>query len=675
MRENNRILGFVCCQARKRKTGGAVRLLKLALAVIALSTALSASRLLAQTETTPSAVPVSATPAAAARGCALAASVPVTKNETSIFTYTIRCETGITPKAMSISTSAGKSFVASEKDVQSPQGIEFKAYDSKTSTVTFSLSAGAAAYAFAVSGPNSAPLINATYYIASDAVSEAANCQGTSAPATGCSIGTISLPAKNILAKGCGLAASVPVPNNDTNTFTYTIHCDTGVTPNAMAIYTSAGKSFVASAKDVETPQGIAFKAYDSKTSAATFTLSAAPPYTFTVSKPSSDLLVTATYYIASGDVADATICQGTSPPTTGCSNGAIPLPVKDRNAPIAILIGGAEYSAYSAQSQTEDAFLNIFYRGPISAHGLSGWTRVRLTSLPQQATNGVVSVVSNPTGLSSSSYSNVGQAFDYVFGAQQFLSKNSRNWSIVAGLGATTPLSTQNAPVTYAAPPPGEECNQLVSQYSPAHGYSPGLVANPAMNPTTCLANGYTAIAFTNQDRSSMFLKYGAGLRTTYPWKTGSCDGANSDTKCSTAYAALDATIGQDSAVTGGVLHGFVFKLDGILPIPTKSVTWLYLFGSSYIRLLHDVTEPALPLSAPNPPVSVPSANVFVLPLRQPNKDYYRLGVGININQIWCKWFGNGCSTSKLRRRQRLKISRQKAKTMKLSFVKKNSA
>ncbi len=278
MRENNRILGFVCCQARKRKTGGAVRLLKLALAVIALSTALSASRLLAQTETTPSAVPVSATPAAAARGCALAASVPVTKNETSIFTYTIRCETGITPKAMSISTSAGKSFVASEKDVQSPQGIEFKAYDSKTSTVTFSLSAGAAAYAFAVSGPNSAPLINATYYIASDAVSDAANCQGTSAPATGCSIGTISLPAKNILAKGCGLAASVPVPNNDTNTFTYTIHCDSGVTPNAMAIYTSAGKSFVASAKDVETPQGIAFKAYDSKTSAATFTLSAAPP-------------------------------------------------------------------------------------------------------------------------------------------------------------------------------------------------------------------------------------------------------------------------------------------------------------------------------------------------------------------------------------------------------------
>jgi hypothetical protein len=310
----------------------------------------------------------------------------------------------------------------------------------------------------------------------------------------------------------------------------------------------------------------------------------------------------------------------------------------------VAVLIGGVEYAGYSAQSQTTNGFLNIFYQGPVHWKRLTGWGRMRLTSAPQKATNGVVSVISNPTGLTTTDYSNVGQAFDYVAGPSV---KLAPGWNFVAGFGATTPLSSQNTPITFVAPPFGSnECTELVSRFSAANGYSPALSLNTAPSPTTCLAGGYTNIAFSNEDRSSFLLKYGAGFRTTYNWKFGDCKDKSDSSGCS-AYSTLDIGFGQDASVTGGKLSGWVFKLDGVMPIPTGNSSLLYLFGSSYIRLKRNQTLPPLLLQTPNPPISVPSATVVVLPLRQPNRDYYRLGVGLNITQLWCKAFGSNCTDS----------------------------
>ena len=339
------------------------------------------------------------------------------------------------------------------------------------------------------------------------------------------------------------------------------------------------------------------------------------------------------------GDQVVAQVVNSGNPPTYGPVSSSIAV----KSTALLVLIGGVEYSGYSAQSQTTNGFLSMFYRGPV-VKGFSGWGRIRLTSAPQAATNGVVSVISNPTGLTTYDYSNVGQVLDYVFGPEKQI---AANWSIVGGIGATTPLSSQNAPVTFVAPPPGTvECTELVSRFSGANGYNPALTLNTATNPTTCLAGGYTDIAFANQDRSNFFLKYGAGLRTTYPWTFGSCNGA-SGSNCSKAYAALDLTLGQDSSVTGGYLRGVVFKLDGTLPIPTGNSSWLYLFGSSYVRLQSNQNLPPLILQTPPTTVTVPSPTVIVLPLRQPNRDYYRIGVGLNISQLWCKAFGSGCSTN----------------------------
>ena len=304
---------------------------------------------------------------------------------------------------------------------------------------------------------------------------------------------------------------------------------------------------------------------------------------------------------------------------------------------PVAIIIGGVEYAGYSSAAQTTDGFLDLFYRGPV-VKGFSGWGRIRLTSAAQPATNGVVSVISNPTGLTTFNYSNVGQVLDYVFGPSWAIPKTT-HWALIADFGAITPLSSQNVPVTFIAPAPGtQECTTLVNRFSPQNGYNPGLALNTNPNPATCLAGGYTNVAFANQDRSNFLLKYAAGIRTWYKNPFDICSGQQeAGSQCPDAYAAVDATFGQDSSVTGGLLKGVVFKVDGVLPIPTgNNSSWLYLFGSTYVRLRANQNLPPLILQSPASPVTVPSPTVVVLPLVQPNRDYYRLGVGLNINQLW---------------------------------------
>jgi hypothetical protein len=475
-----------------------------------------------------------------------------------------------------------------------------------------------------------------------------------------------SVKAPAISASVCSVKNQSQPSGSDTK-YSYLLKCDDDAKPNSLAISMAQLKPALTAAQGDQfvssfaSALGTGPQSYDSTKAIAVFSLPAgASPYSHTFDvQPSNSATsnVTVDYYIAYGAATDATACS-TNPANQGCSTGSIAVPISSGplvagtavppGGPVSILIGGVEYGGYSSEAQTTDAFLNIFYRGPVSKTGLAGWTRIRLTSAAQPATNGVVSVISNPTGLTTVNYANVGQVFDYSVGPSWNLPK-TQYWALIASLGAITPLSSQNAPIVFVAPPPGTtECTTLLNRFSPKNGYNPGLTPNPAPNPTTCVVNGtngVTNIAFTNQDRSNFLLKYSGGFRTWYP--LGSCKTAAAASKCVPTYAAADFTLGQDSSITGGVLRGVVFKMDGLLPIPTGSSSWLYLFGSAYIRFRSNVNLPPLVLASPSSTVTVPSPAVAVLPLVQPNRDYYRLGVGVNINQLWCKVYASSCPTA----------------------------
>jgi len=350
----------------------------------------------------------------------------------------------------------------------------------------------------------------------------------------------------------------------------------------------------------------------------------------------------TDSFTVKNGDVIVAQTVAG-DPPTYGpLSNEYKVGPVQETNNPpgttVTLIGGGWEQAGYSSLAQYGNPFVNVSIDGP-GNHILTGWGRVRLLSAPQPSTQGIVSTIVNPTGqITTKSFAEAGQAMDFVIGPELRIPHSY--WAVIAGFGATTPLSSQNVTLTYVAPPPGTvECSTLVSRFSAKNGYAPGLVAAPPGS-ATCLLGGYTDVAFANQDRSNFLLKYGGGFRTQYPFK---CAGGTKAKPCSNAYGVLDLTFGQDEAVTGGILRSVVFKVDGMLPIPTGNASWLYVFGSAYMRLnRNENLSPLILQSATG--VTVPSPTVIVLPLRQPNRDYYRLGVGINLSQIFCTLSASGC-------------------------------
>jgi hypothetical protein len=320
-------------------------------------------------------------------------------------------------------------------------------------------------------------------------------------------------------------------------------------------------------------------------------------------------------------------------------------LSIQDKGAAgtTTVMIGGWEQAGYSSLGLSGNPFVQIFIKGP-SSHWITGWGRVRLLSAPQPSTQGIVSTFTDPTGqLTTQDYTKVGQALDFTAGPDIRFSKY---WSFVIGAGATTPFSSQNVTLVYQAPAPGTvECTTMTSRFTIANGYFPGITQAPPGS-KTCLNGGYSDIAFSNQDRSSFLRKYGAGFRSVYPFpcKSDSISAATGGSSaCATAYGTLDLGIAQDESITGGKLRGWVFKTDGVLPIPTGNVSWLYLFGSVYIRFSRNVNNSPLILQTATG-VTIPAPSVIVLPLLQPNRDYYRLGVGLNINQIFCKLSGSTC-------------------------------
>jgi hypothetical protein len=100
-----------------------------------------------------------------------------------------------------------------------------------------------------------------------------------------------------------------------------------------------------------------------------------------------------------------------------------------------------------------------------------------------------------------------------------------------------------------------------------------------------------------------------------------------------------VDFTVGQDAAVTRGEMRNFVFKLDGVQPFPYSN-GYFYVFGTLALRLEKNTALPPLVLAAASSTAlqSIPTPSVFVEPFVQPNKDFYRIGIGISIDKIFTK-------------------------------------
>jgi hypothetical protein len=372
-------------------------------------------------------------------------------------------------------------------------------------------------------------------------------------------------------------------------------------------------------------------------------------------------------------------------------------------------VVGGVEQSDLSSQNNETDPFVDLTVRAPYNIRPGSVWLRARFLGAPtSSSTQNVVAAATNPSGtVTSSSLSTVGYAVDYTIGYEHdWFQPNQENptrgmftLGLIGGFGATTPLSSQSVTVGYAMPAYGtNECNELHQRFTSQNGYNPPLPASGTVTTTTTVGSGtpsvgspanycailpipssgstttgsvtvktstdntgITNIAFSPQDRSSFLLKYAVGIRLINRWHSGSSN------RCSTAApndhtgdgagdnfvngpcsrSVVDFTFGQDQAITGGYLRGFVFKSDAIFPIPK---TGIYFFASASIRIapnqnLSPLILTATPVSSgggTSTPgtVTVPSPSVFVLPLKQSDRDFYRIGIAFDLAKILPKLF-----------------------------------
>lgn len=314
--------------------------------------------------------------------------------------------------------------------------------------------------------------------------------------------------------------------------------------------------------------------------------------------------------------------------------------------------IGGVEQSGYSSQINNTNAFLSGFYRSPFlgPAQVSSVWGRVRLLSGPLPSSDNVVAAITNPSGtITTSTFSSVGQVVDYVLGPEIRLHQwdradgNTDRVSFIVGFGATTPVSSNQLQLNFQAPTVNsQQCYQLVAQYPTI--FSRGSGPGGSCTLTTIVpgqASGQTVstISFDSEDRTNFLMKYGGGIRLAHVYPAKGQQPAYAGT--------FDMTIGQDQAITGGSYRGLVFRVDGVYPLALGGSSFLYLFGSASMKSSRNENSASIILSPATTPALPLPATAVVLPQSQPNRDFYRFGVGLNLTAIFCKLSPSGCSTN----------------------------
>jgi hypothetical protein len=92
-----------------------------------------------------------------------------------------------------------------------------------------------------------------------------------------------------------------------------------------------------------------------------------------------------------------------------------------------------------------------------------------------------------------------------------------------------------------------------------------------------------------------------------------------------------VDLTLGQDEAVTGGRLRHWVFRMDAVYPFPF--VPGMHVLGSLNLALAKN--KLTTPVSIVSPSATPTDANTFRIPLSPLDRDIFRIGIGMDIEQL----------------------------------------
>lgn len=305
-------------------------------------------------------------------------------------------------------------------------------------------------------------------------------------------------------------------------------------------------------------------------------------------------------------------------------------------------------------------------------------WLNPRITSLPQATKFSAVSNIDQTASffqsVSGGHLNDIANGFDVNGGLEVAIVKprDGIPWwgeyantqarlatSWIIGGGVSTPFSTDSTEVqsavtqaicdAFKSPVSGQKFsdqNGLVCQFNGTNT-APSIIEGPTTNPNGGLRN---FIDFYTPDRSRFFRRYYTGLRfKTYyfsrdvhsycePFENRAANQGDCDAPYDIFPGIIDVTVGQDEAVTKGHLSGWLFRLEAVYPLPWYQ--GIHIFGSVYTKLQKNrIDQPYSPYTIQAPPSGgATDLNTFRFGLHPLDRDYFRIGVGVDIIQAFKK-------------------------------------
>ncbi|MDQ3257637.1 MAG: hypothetical protein M3R15_27750 [Acidobacteriota bacterium] len=292
---------------------------------------------------------------------------------------------------------------------------------------------------------------------------------------------------------------------------------------------------------------------------------------------------------------------------------------------PVSLLtraVVGYEQAGASAAKRDQSYFFNLFISSsvpfpqkinPDFGERFRAWADIRLASVPQPGDATLGAFTANfAQQVGGVPVKDTARVIEFLGGLEFRVAGNNSllpsfdrdtkqkfSLSLIAGFGTTTPTDPLETLATFKV-----------------FKDAPGLPVE---------ARDKEFVTFVSTDRDRFFRQYYGGFRVQTLFFT------RHNIPMQRFPAQLDITYGQNEFVTGGKFRGGAFRLDGYFPLPYADLKFLNLFGTAMLRPGRVKLGTPLVLEAAPAGTVVPGSNVALVLSPQINRDYYRVGVGID--------------------------------------------
>lgn len=317
-----------------------------------------------------------------------------------------------------------------------------------------------------------------------------------------------------------------------------------------------------------------------------------------------------------------------------------VSLPIEDR--PVSLLtraVVGYQQAGAASTAFEQNYFFDLFVSqslpfrqkiDPDFGEPWRTWGAIRAISAPQ---SGNVTIGDLSTGfvtkVSELKAGDAARVFDYLGGIEYRLPwKWANNRALLPSFDRNTKQKfTISAIVSGGFVTPTNPKQDDPLTYKISDSYRARFKNEVATRDTSLFTgkelDGKDYVAFVPTDRDRFFRQYYAGIRMqTFFFN-------RHDIPLQRFPVQLDLQYGINEYVTGGRARGGVIRLDGYFPLPYDSLNFINLFGTAIFRPVRSQIVQTTILEKVDGKLF--DAKTALLPVSQFNRDYYRVGVGID--------------------------------------------